>query len=234
VIDTLSLLHLDASASHATTSVSRRLTSTFVDEWRRTHGGTYSYRDLAADPVPLVTSDYVTLGTRVERHGAVSPHAIAAMAEGAGERDEWARTVPLVEQLLAADIVLLGVPMYNYSVPAAMKAWIDRVTFPGVYTDPRTGDSLLAGTRVVVVTARGGGYGPDTGRAGCDFQEPYLRWYFRNLGVHDEDITFVHAEFTRAADIPTLAAFRHLTESSFAAAHAKVVEIATGVPVTAA
>jgi FMN-dependent NADH-azoreductase len=86
---------------------------------------------------------------------------------------------------------------------------------------------------VVVVTARGGGYGPGSPRADFDFQEPYLRRYFGTLGVLDENITFVHAEFTRAADIPALAPFRQFTESSFATAHAKVVEIATGSPVPA-
>lgn len=224
------LLHLDASASHTDVSVSRRLTSVFAETWRHAHGGVHIHRDLAADPVPLPTPSYVTFGTRVERHGVVPFRSVAAMAENAAERAEWARTAPLVEELLAADTVLLGTPMYNYSVPAALKAWIDRVTFPGVYTDPATSDSLLAGTRVVVVSARGGGYRPGSPYAPLDFQEPYLRAYFGKLGVRDENITFVHAEFTRAADIPALAGFQHLTESSFAAARVRVVEIATAMP----
>jgi FMN-dependent NADH-azoreductase len=231
VTDTL--LHLDSSASHAEVSVSRRLTSAFAETWRRVHGGVHIYRDLAADPVPLPTPAYCAFGTRLERHGVVPVRAVADMAGDAAERAEWARTAPLVEELLAADTVLLGVPMYNYSVPAALKAWIDRVTFPGVYTAPATGDSLLAGTRVVVASARGGGYRPGSTYAPFDFQEPYLRAYFGKLGVRDENITFVHAEFTRAADIPALGAFRHLTESSFATARAKVVEIAAGVPAPA-
>jgi FMN-dependent NADH-azoreductase len=226
VTDTL--LHLDSSAGDRTVSVSRRLTSMFAETWR----GRHVYRDLATNPVPPLTPAYVALGTRVERRGVVPRQAVAAMAEDEAEQAEWERTAPLVAELLAADTVLLGVPMYNFSVPAAVKAWIDRITFPGVYTDPATGGSLLAGTRVVVVTARGGGYGPGTPREPFDFQEPYLRRYFGNLGVLDEDIIFIHAEFTRAADIPALAAFQHLTESSFAAARAKVMEIATGVPVS--
>jgi FMN-dependent NADH-azoreductase len=194
----------------------------FAEIW----AGERIYRDLVADPVPLPTPTYCAFGTRVERCGIVPLRSVAGMAENAEERTEWARTAPLVEELLAADTVLIGAPMYNYSVPAALKVWIDRVTFPGVHLDPTTGESLLAGTRVVVVSARGGGYRPGSARAPLDFQEPYLRAYFGKLGVRAENIIFVHAEFTRAADIPALAAFRHLTERSFAAARVDVVEIA--------
>ena len=85
----------------------------------------------------------------------------------------------LITELLTADTVLLGTPMYNFSVPASLKAWIYRSTFPGAFTDPESGDRLLCDTRVVVVTARGGSYGPGTPREGFDFQMPYLRAYFR-------------------------------------------------------
>ncbi|HEY6423100.1 MAG TPA: NAD(P)H-dependent oxidoreductase [Pseudonocardiaceae bacterium] len=78
--------------------------------------------------------------------------------------------------------MLIGAPMYNYSVPASLKAWIDRVSFPGAFTDPDTGDSLLHATRVVVITARGGAYGPGTPRQAWDFQTPYLRAYFGTQG----------------------------------------------------
>ncbi len=62
------------------------------------------------------------------------------------------------------------------------------MTFPGAFTDTDTGDSLLHGTRVVVITARGGAYGPGTPRHAWDFQTPYLRAYFGDLGVANENI----------------------------------------------
>ncbi|MEV4380223.1 NAD(P)H-dependent oxidoreductase [Streptosporangium sp. NPDC049644] len=226
-----SLLHLDSSAARFHDSVSRQLTALFADTWRGLHDGAgYRYRDLAADPVPLVTSAFVTLGQRVQRHGGVPPAEVSVLVEGPAEEREWTLTLPLITELLATDTVLIGVPMYNFSVPAALKAWIDRVTFPGAFTDPGTGDSLLRGTTVVVVTARGGCYRPGTPRDGFDFQTPYLRAYFGDLGVAEEDLHFVHAEMTRAGDVPGLARFRALAASSLTAARAAVTELAARPP----
>ncbi|MFC8074816.1 FMN-dependent NADH-azoreductase [Streptomyces sp. NPDC057307] len=216
---TPTLLQLDSSADNTKESVSRQLTALFADTWRALHGPAgHRYRDLAADPVPLVSSAYATLGRRVERHGTVPPSAVAALADGAAERREWALTLPLITELLAADTVLVGVPMYNFSIPASLKAWIDRLTFPGAYVDPDTGGSLLRDTRVVVVTARGGGYGPGTPREAYDFQTPYLRTYFGALGVADENLLFTHAEMTRSGDVPGLARFQEMAAHSLAAA----------------
>lgn len=176
--------------------------------------------------MPLVAPAYCALGQRVERYGVIPPTRVAALAEGAAEKREWALTLPLITELLAADTVLVGVPMYNFSVPASLKAWIDRVTFPGAFTDPTTGNSLLNGTRVVVVTARGGGYGPGTPREAFDFQAPYLQIYFGSLGAAEEDLCFVHAEMTRAGDVPELIRFQALAASSLTAARAAVTALA--------
>ncbi|HVV12176.1 FMN-dependent NADH-azoreductase [Amycolatopsis sp.] len=219
------LLHVDSSPGPGGISVSRRLSARYAAAWRECHGDAgYRYRDLAADPIPLVTSAYVTLGTRVERSGIVPRDKIGELTESAAEEREWALTGPLVEEVLAADVLLIGTPMYNFTVPATLKAWIDRITFPGVFTDPGTGESLLAATRVVIVAARGGGYGPHSPRAGFDFQEPYLRRYFENLGV--AEFTFIHADLTRAADIPRLHGLRDLAAASLAAATEQVVQTA--------
>ncbi|QMU75819.1 NAD(P)H dehydrogenase [Streptacidiphilus sp. PB12-B1b] len=227
--DRPALLHLDASPSRSADSVSRQLTALFADAWRERHGSSgYRYRDVAADPVPLTGGAYATLGRRVERHGAVPLDTVAELVADADEEREWALTLPLISELLAADTVLIGTPMYNLSVPAAMKAWIDRVTFPGAYTDPATGEHLLARTRVVVVTARGGSYGPGTPREGMDFQLPYLRCYFRGLGVAESRLYLVNADLTRAADIPALAGFQGLAAASLAAATAEVTALAAG------
>ncbi|MFJ2776014.1 FMN-dependent NADH-azoreductase [Kitasatospora sp. NPDC087315] len=224
---TTTLLHLDSSADLPGESVSRDLTARFAHAWRARHGASgYRYRDLATDQVPLLGPAYAPLGRRAERRGVLSPAEVSALAEGPDERREWALTQPLIAELLAADTVLLGVPMYNFTVPAALKAWIDRVSFPGAYTDPATGRSLLDGTRVVVVTACGGGYGPGTPREAFDFQTPYLRAYFTNLGVPDSALHFVHAELTRADDIPALAGLQPLAAASLAAARSAVADLA--------
>jgi FMN-dependent NADH-azoreductase len=225
----MSLLHLDSSANRSGESVSRQLTALFVDTWRALHGAAgYRYRDLAADPVPPLDTAYCALGRRVERHGLVPPPMVAALAESPDEKREWALTRPLISELLSADTVVIGAPMYNYSVPALLKAWIDRVSFPGAFTDPDTGDSLLHGTRVVVITARGGAYDPGTPREAWDFQTPYLRAYFGKQGVAEENMYFVKAEMTMTGLVPHLARFRPLAASSLAAARAEVSALASG------
>lgn len=221
------LLHLDSSVSRSADSVSRQLSALFADTWRAAHGRDgYRHRDLAADPVPPIGPAYAILGRRVERRGVVPPDKMSALVESAAEQREWELTRPLITELLTAGTVLLGVPMYNFSVPATLKTWIDRVSFPGMFTAPDSGESLLRDTRVVVVMARGGGYGPGAPREGLDFQTPYLRAYFGNLGVHDEHLHLVAAELTRAADIPQLAGFKGLAVNSLAAARAQVTALA--------
>ncbi|MEU6014215.1 NAD(P)H-dependent oxidoreductase [Streptomyces sp. NPDC047515] len=226
-----SLLHLDSSANLSGESLSRQLTSLFAETWRAAHGTAgYRYRDLAADPVPPLGTAYCSLGRRVERHGLVPPAEVDALVESPAEKREWALTRPLVCELLAADTVLIGAPMYNYSVAASLKAWIDRVGFPGALTDPDTGESLLRGTRVVVITTQGGSYGPGTPREAWDFQTPYLRTYFGGQGVADEDLSFVGVEMTMAGLVPHLARFRPMAASSLAAARAEVTALATAAP----
>ncbi|MFG1804928.1 FMN-dependent NADH-azoreductase [Streptomyces sp. NPDC049040] len=222
-----SLLHLDSSANQSGESVSRQLTALFARTWQTVHGTAgYRRRDLAADPVPPLDTAYCTLGRRVERKGLVPPGAVPALAENPAEERAWALTRPLVAELLAADTLLIGAPMYNYSVSGLLKAWIDRVTFPGALTDLGTGQSLLRGKRVVVVSSRGGAYGPGTPREGWDFQTPYLRAYFADHGVPKENLSVVRAELTVADIVPQLERFRPQAADSLAAARAEVEALA--------
>ncbi|GAB7182492.1 NAD(P)H-dependent oxidoreductase [Kitasatospora sp. Ki12] len=224
------LLHLDSSISPAG-SVSRALTGRFAAAWRARHGAAaeHRYRDLAADPVPAIRAGYDALGRRSERKGPLPPADVAALAENPDEAREWALSRPLIEELRAADTVLLGSPMYNFTVSTGLKAWIDRVSFPGAYLDPDTGDRLLRDTRVVVVAVRGGGYGPGTPREHFDFQLPYLRAYFGTLGVTAEHLHVVTAELTRAADVPALNGLEPLAAESLAAAEARLDALAAAV-----
>jgi FMN-dependent NADH-azoreductase len=210
------LLHLDASGRPD--SFSRTLGQAFVTGWRATHPhGIYAYRDLVTDPVPPIDEARVRLATRSSVNGVRDIEAMDKVVGGAPELvRSWAATRPLMEQLLAADVLLLGVPMYNFSVPAALKTWIDRVTLPWL---------ALKGKSAVVLSARGGGYGPGTPREQFDFQEPYLRAYFSALGL--DDMEFVHAELTHAAVMPFLAQFRGQHQASHAAALEAVRTLAT-------
>ena len=98
------------------------------------------------------------------------------------------------------------------------------MTFPGAYTDPDTGESLPRHTRVVVVMARGGGYGPGTPREPYDFQTPYLKAYFGELGVRETH--FVTAELTLAGLLPHLRHLEALAADSLTRARADVTALA--------
>ncbi|MCY1415924.1 FMN-dependent NADH-azoreductase [compost metagenome] len=96
----------------------------------------------------------------------------------------------LTEELLAADVLVLAAPMYNFGIPSTLKSWLDHVLRAGVtfkYTENGP-QGLLSGKRAVVLTSRGGIYagGP------LDHQEPYLRQAMAFIGIHD--VTFIHAE----------------------------------------
>lgn len=230
-----SLRHLGSSAHCCGESVSRQLTALFAHIWRAEHArGEYRYRDLVANPVPPLDTAYCALGRRVERHGLVTVAPLDKLAEDPAEKRAWAQTRPLINEVLAADTVLIGAPMYNYSIPATLKAWIDRISFPGALLDPTTGERLLSATRFVVITTGGGAYGPGTPREGFDFHQPYLRAYLGKQGVAVENMYFIAAEMTLAALAPHLARFQPLAERSLSAARAEVTALATGITQSAA
>ncbi|WP_243042454.1 FMN-dependent NADH-azoreductase [Dyella sedimenti] len=166
----MKLLHIDASAlgSH---SVSRGLTTAIVAELKRHEpAAEVIYHDLVAQPLPHWTP--------------VADAADPATALGN----------QMLEEFLAADVVVVGAPMYNFSIPSQLKAWIDRITVAGKsfrYT-ANGPEGLAGGKRVIVASSRGGIYTEGSTAAPMDFQETYLRALFGFLGV--TDIEFVRAE----------------------------------------
>ncbi len=166
----MKLLHLDASAlgKH---SVSRQLSAAAVEHWLADHPDTkVQYRDLAADPVPhwLPVVD-----------ASREPSAL-------GERE--------LADFLAADVIVIGAPMYNFGVSTQLKAWIDRIAVPGkVFRYTENGpEGLAGGKRVIIASARGGIYSEGSPGAAVDFQEPWLQTVFNFFGI--TDIHFVRAE----------------------------------------
>ncbi|WP_025127997.1 FMN-dependent NADH-azoreductase [Pseudomonas sp. PH1b] len=167
------------SSARQQDSVSRQLTQTFIQQWQAAHpGDSISVRDLARNPVPHLDANL--LG------GWMKP----AEQRNAAEQDSLQRSNELTEELLAADILVMAAPMYNFAIPSTLKAWLDHVLRAGVtfkYTE--TGpQGLLTGKRAYVLTARGGIYAGST----ADHQEPYLRQVMGFIGIHD--VEFIHAE----------------------------------------
>lgn len=160
-------------------SFSRQLTQQFVSQWQAAHpADQVTLRDLALNPVPHLDANL--LG------GWMKPEA----QRNADEQSSLQRSNELTDELLAADVLMLAAPMYNFAIPSTLKAWLDHVLRAGVtfkYTE--TGpQGLLSGKRAYVLTARGGIYAGST----ADHQEPYLRQVMGFIGIHD--VTFIHAE----------------------------------------
>jgi FMN-dependent NADH-azoreductase len=179
----MKLLHIDSSPL-GNNSVSRQLTARVVEQWVANHPGTtVEHLDLAADAPTHLSID--SLGFR-----------LGPNAEGLSEvqRRENEISEKLVSQFLAADVVVLGAPMYNFSVPSQLKAWIDRIAQAGrTFTYTEKGPKGLAGGKTVIVAStRGGVYSSNPALAGLDHQESYLQTVFGFLGI--ADLQFVRAE----------------------------------------
>ncbi|MFG3617553.1 FMN-dependent NADH-azoreductase [Nocardia sp. NPDC047654] len=209
------LLHLDASARRQ--SISRELSAAFADAWRARHpDGGYHYRDLAAEPVPFIGAAWTELCDAVLALPSTDPERLGELARTPEQATAWKIIEPLLAELLAADVILIGTPMYNYSIPASLKAWLDQVTFPRM---------SLGHRRFVVASARGGAYSPGAPKAAYDYQERFLRDFFAgHFGV--SDTVFVHAELANSRQDPALAHRRAEHDTSYARAVAAVRALA--------
>jgi FMN-dependent NADH-azoreductase len=192
------LLAIDSSPM-TETAVTRRLVRDFVDLWReRFPGGEVLYRDVGANPPPH--PDALTLAAFSR-----PPETLSTL-----ERESLRLSDRLVEELIRADHVVIGSPMYNFTVTSGLKAWIDLVGRPGrtFSYGPAGAVGLLRDKQIFIVTARGGFYAHAGPEAENDFQEAYLRAYFRFMGL--EEVYFVHAE-GQGVDLET--ARRHEAEA---------------------
>jgi FMN-dependent NADH-azoreductase len=178
----MNLLHLDSSIL-GPGSVSRLLTADIVAAQTAKHPGlTVTYRDLAAEPLLHLSGLHLAAA-----QAGPAEHAPAF-------QHDLASGQAALEEFLAADIVVVGAPMYNFCVPSQLKAWIDRITIAGkTFTYGETGPVGLAGGKTVIIaSSRGGVYAAETPMAALDHQEAYLKILFGFLGV--TDISVIRAE----------------------------------------
>jgi FMN-dependent NADH-azoreductase len=178
----MKLLHIDSSPLGAA-SISRELSRKTVAEWKASHPATsVEYLDLALDAPAHLDMDSLGLKLGID----------AAQLTPAQQREN-ALSEQLVSQFLDADVVVIGAPMYNFTIPSQLKAWIDRIaqagrTFRYTANGP---EGLAKGKTLIVVSTRGSMY------AGLplevmDHQESYLKTVFGFVGI--TDIRFVRAE----------------------------------------
>ena len=192
------LLHIDSSVFPGEASSSRSVGDAFRKVWEEQHPeGAVIYRDLAANPVAHISADAHTAG-------------FAAPSERTpGQSAAFAAREKLIEELEQADAVLIGAPMYNFSIPSTLKAWLDNVILLG-----RTaGETPSAqGTPVTVVASRGGSYAPGTPRQGYEFVQNYLEAVLKGtLGL---DLDFIVPELTMAPRNPAMSELVPLYEAS--------------------
>jgi len=198
----MQLLRIDSSARR--NSVSRQLTAHFVEAWQQEHpDGTVIERDLAATALPHITDEWVQ---------AIHTNPESLTAE---QKSVLQLSDALVNELVQADTIVIGAPMYNFAIPAPLKAWIDQVVRVGktVLFAASGPQGVLKGKKVYIVTSRGGAFRPGTATERFDYQEPYLRHILGFIGL--TDVTFIHAENQKPgaqADISKAAAIARILE----------------------
>jgi FMN-dependent NADH-azoreductase len=172
------------NSSPRSNSVSRRLTSYVAEQWReRNPDGRIVERDLTAQPLPFLTEAWI--------QAAYTPEP----QRTAEQREALALSDTLIEELIAADVIVLGVPMHNFSVPASLKAWIDLIVRAGKtfsYGDTGPQGLIPQGKQVLAIVARGGAVDEQSPAPAGDFQIPYLRHMLGFVGL--KNITFIAAD----------------------------------------
>ncbi len=198
----MTLFRLDASINPAT-SASRAIADIVEAEWQAAHpGAAVVRRDVGTAPLPADAWSTAVGAAFTPEESRTEP-----------QRAALALATSVTEELRTAGAVLLAVPLYNFGIPAHVKAWIDLViTGSGSPTEP-----LLKGKPAVLVVVRGGAYGPGTPRAGWDHSTDYLRRIL--VDVWGAELTVVEREFTLVGVNPALDEFTDLAAQLKDAAH---------------
>jgi FMN-dependent NADH-azoreductase len=184
----MKLLRIDSSARRS--SVSRQLTAKFVETWQKQNPtGQVIERDLATTPLPFVTDEWTQAAYSDPSKLTAEQQQVLAVSN------------TLIDELLAAEVIVIGAPMYNLTVSAPLKAWIDQIVRAGrtFSVGPNGYEGLLKGKKVIVLTSRGGSFRPGSPTAAYDHQEPYLRHILAFIGL--TDVTFIHAENQKPGEL---------------------------------
>jgi len=178
----MQLLHLDSSilGEH---SLSRQLTRAVVEQWQHRYPDTQVvYHDLSQQAPSHLSADIL-------QAGALPPEQLSEL-----QRRELTLSEQFIEEFLAAEVLVIGAPMYNFSIPSQLKAWFDRILAKGrTFKYTEQGSVGLAGDKqVVIVSTRGNRYTKDSANDTLDYQETYLKTLLGFVGI--SNIRVIRAE----------------------------------------
>lgn len=204
----MNVLHIDSSILDGH-SVSRAVSAAVVARLRELHPDLQvAYRDVAAAPLPHLNASLLgTLGRPASEVPAELGETAAALRR-------------VLEEVLAADVIVVGTPMYNFGIPSQLKAWLDALAVAGkTFRYGASGaEGLLGAKQLVIASSQGGLYQPGTPAAGFEHQESHLRSFFAFLGI--TNIQVVRADGTKmssaGADHGLPAAIRRAAELQLA------------------
>ncbi|MEY9185424.1 FMN-dependent NADH-azoreductase [Bradyrhizobium sp. USDA 326] len=171
----MKLLHIDSSVL-GPHSVSRQVSAAIVDRLgQATSSLQVVYRDLTQTPLAHLSGSHLAAA-----QGAPAPAELAP---------DLAASAAVLEEFLSADVVVIGAPMYNFTIPSQLKAWIDRILVVGkTFKYGAAGpEGLAGGKRVIVAISRGGYYGAGSPAAALEHLESYLRGVFGFIGVRNAE-----------------------------------------------
>jgi FMN-dependent NADH-azoreductase len=190
----MQLLHIDSSIS-GEQSVSRQLTASIVAHLRHsTSDLAVVYHDLVATPVPHHSPALWQRKVQALTEGEQTQEALAAGETDLQLEQDFAAVNAALNEFLAANIVVIGAPMYNFAIPSQLKAWIDSISVAGKtfrYTEQGP-EGLCGDKKIIIASSRGGIYSASSPLAALDHQESYLTSIFNFIGAND--VTFVRAE----------------------------------------
>ena len=179
------LLRIDSSPLGDGASFSRQLTSEFVEKWKRSHpDGRVITRDVAATQLSPIDAEWIGAAYAPKENRAPRQREVLALSD------------ELIAELKSADEFVIGVPMHNFSIPGALKLWIDQVARVGETFSYENGvpAGLLHDKKATFLVASGGVYDQGTPGFALNFIEPYLQSLFSFIGV--KDTTFISASGT--------------------------------------
>jgi FMN-dependent NADH-azoreductase len=174
----MNVLQIDSSVLSAS-SISRQLTKSIVENLQQQNAGLkLTYRDVSTNPINHLSSEILT------------SRFIDASEWSDLQKAETALNEELLNELFAADVLVIGAPMYNFAIPTQLKSWLDRVLVAGrtfKYTEQGP-VGLLQNKRAIIASSRGGMYSTSEAGRMMDFQEDYLRTAMRFIGITDVEI----------------------------------------------